>query len=342
MITIKTIAEHLNLSKGTVSMALRNHPSVAEKTKQQVRQAAEELGYVPNPSVAHLMSHLKKGKGAPSHETIAYITNFSQKLKWKTWRTMRLNFEGAKQRAHSLGYQLDHYWLKEPNLTPKRFSQILKARSIRGIILAPLEEDYGTLDLLWDDFCSIALGYNIVSPNLDRVSSDLQHSINTILTQLSERNYTRIALVLNEKQYRRGAHHFAAATYFGFLHSHPSLDIMQPKINKTFDAESLIRWAKKEKSDAIIGEHSYLEKVYNSLLPQMPKLAAAAYNIQAKLKSKIKMSGINNLPDQVGAIAVDQLIAKINANQHGISEHATKVLVEGVWVEGQTIPSKKK
>ena len=50
MIGIKRLAQHLNISIGTVSRALNNRPDVNEDTRQRVLEAARELGYVPNQS----------------------------------------------------------------------------------------------------------------------------------------------------------------------------------------------------------------------------------------------------------------------------------------------------
>ena len=50
MIGIKRLAQHLNISIGTVSRALNNRPDVNEDTRQRVLDAARELGYVPNQS----------------------------------------------------------------------------------------------------------------------------------------------------------------------------------------------------------------------------------------------------------------------------------------------------
>lgn len=47
---IKTLAEHLNISIGTVSRALNGRPDVNEETRRRVLAAAAELGYVPNQS----------------------------------------------------------------------------------------------------------------------------------------------------------------------------------------------------------------------------------------------------------------------------------------------------
>ncbi|HEY1720400.1 MAG TPA: LacI family DNA-binding transcriptional regulator [Magnetospirillaceae bacterium] len=48
MITIKHIAERLNLSVSTVGRALTDHPRISRETKDRVREVADELGYVAN------------------------------------------------------------------------------------------------------------------------------------------------------------------------------------------------------------------------------------------------------------------------------------------------------
>jgi DNA-binding LacI/PurR family transcriptional regulator len=50
MIGIKRLADHLNISIGTVSRALNGRPDVSEDTRKRVLEGAAELGYVPNQS----------------------------------------------------------------------------------------------------------------------------------------------------------------------------------------------------------------------------------------------------------------------------------------------------
>ena len=60
MITIRDIAEKLDLSISTVGRALTDHPHISRETKQRVRVVAEELGYVAN-TAARVM------RGGSSH-----------------------------------------------------------------------------------------------------------------------------------------------------------------------------------------------------------------------------------------------------------------------------------
>ena len=48
MITIKDLAQQLNLHHTTVSKALRDHPDIKKETKDKVKALAKELDYFPN------------------------------------------------------------------------------------------------------------------------------------------------------------------------------------------------------------------------------------------------------------------------------------------------------
>jgi LacI family transcriptional regulator len=55
--TLKKISEALGLSISTVSRALKNHPDIAEKTKQRVTELANALDYEPNASAIQLRTN---------------------------------------------------------------------------------------------------------------------------------------------------------------------------------------------------------------------------------------------------------------------------------------------
>jgi len=55
-ITLDDIAKKLNVSKVTVSKALRGHPDISYETTQKVKSVAKELGYTPNFMARNLSS----------------------------------------------------------------------------------------------------------------------------------------------------------------------------------------------------------------------------------------------------------------------------------------------
>lgn len=61
MASIKEVAKRAGVAISTVSKVLNNYPNVSEETKEKVKSAIEELGYVPN-AVAAALSSKKSGR----------------------------------------------------------------------------------------------------------------------------------------------------------------------------------------------------------------------------------------------------------------------------------------
>jgi LacI family transcriptional regulator len=71
-VTLEDIAKRLNLSKGTVSEALRSHPAFSKETTKRVKKAAAELGYTPN----YMARNLSKKKSNTIGVVVPKITHF--------------------------------------------------------------------------------------------------------------------------------------------------------------------------------------------------------------------------------------------------------------------------
>lgn len=63
MVTIKDVAERAGVNASTVSRALKDSSSISRKTKEKVRKAMDELGYVPNVAAKMLASGLTHAVG---------------------------------------------------------------------------------------------------------------------------------------------------------------------------------------------------------------------------------------------------------------------------------------
>lgn len=67
-ITLSTIADHLNISTATVSLALRDSPLIATLTKQRVKTVASDMGYIYNRRAAALRTSRSGIIGVLVHE----------------------------------------------------------------------------------------------------------------------------------------------------------------------------------------------------------------------------------------------------------------------------------
>ncbi len=69
-LTLSQLAQTLNVSTATISLALRDSPLVAEATRERVQQAARELGYIYNRSAAALRTARSNVIGVAVHDIL--------------------------------------------------------------------------------------------------------------------------------------------------------------------------------------------------------------------------------------------------------------------------------
>ncbi len=124
--TIHHIARDLNLTSGTVSRALNNHPRISYKTKSLVQEKAKELGYQPN----KIASSLRSGK---SH-TIGVIIPSAQ-----------MNFfgsvvHGIELLASSKGYSILLYQTEESTILEKKAIDAFLSARVDGILASVSKE----------------------------------------------------------------------------------------------------------------------------------------------------------------------------------------------------------
>lgn len=119
-ITIKDLAEKMNLSVSTISRALHDHPSIGKVTTDEVKKLAKELGYFPN-SVA---SNLRRNK---TH-TIGVIVP-----------RIDIHFHshaisGIEDFAYKSGYNVTIFQSKDSLEREIAITEILQTKMVEGVI----------------------------------------------------------------------------------------------------------------------------------------------------------------------------------------------------------------
>ena len=125
-ITIHDIARELNLTSGTVSRALNDHPRISEATKLLVKEKATALKYQRN----KIASSLRSGKSY----TIGVIIPSAQ-----------MNFfgsvvHGIEMMASSNGYSIILYQTEETTLLEKKAIETFLSARVDGILASVAKE----------------------------------------------------------------------------------------------------------------------------------------------------------------------------------------------------------
>lgn len=332
---MQDIADELQLSQSTVSLALRNHPSIPETTRKRIANAATRLGYQTNAPISALMARIRANRPSEQHATIAAITRNKADGQRRHTPAFHANWKGAHERAKKLGYQLEEFAFESDGMTNGRLAEILKTRRIEGMIIFPFFPS-GELDLPWEQFSAVTIGYNLTAPALHRVSTDQYGAMLRALEQIKARGYRRPGLVidasLNDRNERRWLSPFC-----GYELSSGSSLQDSVLLTNGHDEQAFNQWIQKHQPDVVIG---------CGTLPALKWLK----KMRLKIPEDIGLIGlsdaffyaqdcayVNENQALVGAAAVDQLVASLHRNERGIPRNRMQLFIPGRWVEGKTL-----
>jgi transcriptional regulator with XRE-family HTH domain len=332
--TLAQIAQSVGVSKMTVSRALRGERHVKPNLAERIRQAASHLGYVPDPEVARLMTHLRQARAIQARQTLAFVWSEPSPLRTRTpWSRMLVS--GATERAAELGYNLESFELLPGGMTAIRLAEILEHRGIRGLVIAPLlSRSRGHLRLPWEKFSTVVIGLGLSSPALHRVHHHHFLGMLTALRQLRKAGFKRIAFCASSVLDRRmfGAwsasflvhHPLGAATAASLLH-----------LPREVQRSAFLKWCELTRPDAVLDSGSTLAPWVQSLPPAFrPHLATLSWS-----QEHPNLPGLDQRPASLGHAAIDLLAAQLHQNERGIPACAKTLMLEGLWQPASSCPT---
>lgn len=340
-ITLQDIADKAGVSRATVSLALRNHPSLPLATRQHIQQVAGQLGYRPNPLVSTLMSYQRAARSdRPTNLTLALLLKFSQRGPWQQYLSPDL-IVGAAQRAKQLGYRLEEFWLDDLEIDEKRLSQILFQRGVPGVILAPLPSAVGHFTLDWEKLSAVTIGYSLAHPELHRVTSDRYHAILLAVHELRKRGYRRLGLALEANQDERVHHQWVAPFLWEQMHGKPKdrVPLLIVK-GKEWNKQRFTAWFQENTPEVILGYDPQVIPWLGRLGRRVPCDVGFAHLWNPDQSGKL--AGLYHNPPGIGAAAVDFLVALIHTSDRGIPSSPRVMQLEATWVDGKTIKTCEK
>lgn len=348
-ITLSDIARHAGMSKTTVSLALRNSPSVSKATRERIRSLAEELGYRRNFAQAEAAAH--RWKSHPRFRgTLAYLhfpRRWGEPLTEKGGPEAAARFAGFSSNAERLSYKAEFFSLNSITHC-SRIHLTLQNRGIHGICLGPVF-DPATLDALHlSDFSVVSAHTGTIATPFHQVRFDWFEAFRTVIEKVVQRGYRHIGVaLLDDTNAPTTEQLFAGALYHAHLLQPKGVEVVtrmfQNRSNSDqatdLDQDTFLQWVADHHFDAIIGFNSLF---YRWLGPsqRQPTGPIGFAAIIARAQSRFNVSGTFEEAGRAGRVALVKLHGLLDVAQTGLPRSTRIELLRLPWHESDTLPQK--
>jgi LacI family transcriptional regulator len=340
-VSLRDIAREIGVSHVTVSLALRGDLRISTGRRAEIAAIAGRLGYRPDPMLSSLSAYRQTKKPVEIRSTVAWINQWPVARDLRRFHEFDAYWQGANAYAMQLGYRLEEFIVTK-DMTPARLHQILVARNVRGILLPPHAYGLSLPDFDWSQFSLVRLGTSVEQPRAHIVTSDQLRCASMAFDRIWERNYRRIAYVTAHRFDRNTGGNFRAG-YLAAQDLHVPLrrhlaPLALSEESSPSDVQTLRKWLRTCKPDAIITPLSNLSDLLKQAGCRVPNdLSVAALSL---LDGHFD-SGVDQNSIEVGCVAMATLASLIHQNERGVPRYCRRILVEGRWVDGSSLPLRK-
>ncbi len=332
-VSMREVAARVGVSVSAVSLALRGHPSIPPATRAGILAVSAQLGYRKNPLVAALMSVRRSGTEKSTEQApLAFLTSHVPPENWGQAATHRRFHAAARTRAAERAFYLHEISVGDPAMRPERVRELLKARGIHGILVAPLPGDQTRLNFDVSDFAAVGIGSSVQDPAIDRVSDDHFYSSHLAFEKCLSLGYRRIGLALASNVSRRLEHRW----WSGYLVAQQALarslrfPALMPETREEIPL-MLKGWIARHRLDAVV--YSIRDdETMNGAPPNIGLVSLSVHNDSGQI------AGIRQNERRVGEDAIDLLVEKLHRWETGCSESPRLHLVRGGWSPGASAP----
>lgn len=285
------------------------------------------------------MVQVRTGRAKTRSRVIAFVLPQFDDPAWGQQEWIRRSIEGAVERAKQTGFRLEVFRWRRAEISDQRLDQILKARGIRGLVIAPLQHPGMELALDWDYYASAAIGASLRWPRLHRVRHHAFRSIQVAIEKLHEIGCERVGLALSDFSAARVENMWQAGFFVGtrdcakrerctLLHQAPTLE-----------RETFLAWIRESRPDGLLMQDDRcFEWLHEAGVSVPGEIAVAHLNRGAE---RTGVAGVDQEFEFIGAATVDLVVEQSLLGEFGLPMRPKDVLLEGVWVPGATVAPPK-
>jgi LacI family transcriptional regulator len=332
-ITLQDIARQLDCHYSTVSRALRHDRRIPTSTRKRVLRVARQLGYRPDPMLSAIAVYRTLRTQKSYRATLGWMTNYPTRNGWRGYEQTAY-FETAQSRAAELGYTIEEFWLREPHMTLQRTAKILMTRNIKGLFFTAQASPGVRLRGDWSAFSAVTFGRSLASPLFHNIDNDHFRSFSLLMQKLNRLGYRRPGFALWPSVHEKTNRAWASA----FLAHQPESQ-HQPIplfLDQNWTRSAFKGWFFEHRPDVVITHDETLLTWLESWGLRVP--ADVAFALAAKhAETSARCSGIDENSEPVARAAVNILVDMINRGETGPPAAPVSTLVQGRWIEGNTV-----
>lgn len=345
-VTIKDIADRLEVSKATVSRALLKRARVAPETREQVLKVAKELGYRPDPALRALSS-LRWSQHQESRACYRVaLLNMNLNMGPSNQKFPYPANTGTRDRCEELGLDMETFEVVDSKGL-RRFGDILYHRGFDGVIFGVkcAVEDWS---FPFDHFPCVAISYDNSSHRMHQVTSDWFSGVSMAYREICARGYRRPGFL----HYQRGNPSIDQRTWAGILASREKTIEMwgsapriftylnERELGKDFysvNYQRFCKWMEEEKPDVILDGAFCGHWWLKDLGMKSPGEIGEVRLCRHWTDEHDLISAVDHNLLQQGRWAVDILYNMIQTGSRGLPEKPVRITVGCEYFPGRTL-----
>jgi DNA-binding LacI/PurR family transcriptional regulator len=329
--TILDLAKAAGVSKSTVSAALLNDHRVSAKTRENVRLAAQKMGYTRNPFAATLAT---RGQIKPAHSLdVAIISHVLPDRGYE-----RYDCRVIQQRLGELGYMGHHYDVFHDHISGEKLAKSLFLRGYCGVIFDQIYEKQSDIfSADWNLFSLVYLGRTYQSPPCDILRPNQQQMIFRIWKEVHAAGYRRPGLVLSRhRPPMLDDTERESALWICQQALPPGEKAVPPCLSAINDRTSFEKWFRRHRPDVLVGFSGLNYFWLREMGVRIPQDVAYASLHGSDFDGAI--AGIDQGLDDIRIKAAEHLDFLVRHKRIGFPEQPWEMLGPVRWVPGESLP----
>lgn len=342
--TIKDVARAAGVHFTTVSMALRDHPSIPECTRERIRAVAKEIGYSRNPVFSALAQFHVHGRQRAAAPKLAYIINRDRQARTDFFRSPDVYLDGAREQARLLGYSLEVLQLGQGHHDSRSVERHLHASGVNGVVIAGFEPGNDPMALNWDEYAVVKIDSMHTPPAAIVVGNDHRQNVRMAFRQLHAKGYRRIGLAISRADEESTQHRYSAG-YFVEQRNQPLGDHVPPLIFPlaTSRDDAILQlgsWVRQHEIEAVLSHSPSIDQLLRASGLRVPHDVACACLALTEHDDPDALAGVRPNYRTVGARAISQLATQLKVGERGVPEFSPQTYVPSKWQDGRSAPGR--